>query len=423
MKNETTPIRILMIDDEKPVYFLIKALLTEISDKEYEIDWSSTFDEGLELMTKNSYDVYLVDFLLIDGRTGLELIQEANQNGCTKPIILLTGIGDRDIDLQAMEAGATDYISKNDFDSKYLERSIRYSIMQKENENKLKNYQIELETIVAERTKKLELINSRLISEIKQKKKIETDLVLKNKQLQKDLDLAKELQQAVLPEVKNLPFLNIAVKYIPCSSVSGDVYDINFNREGAINIFVGDATGHGVAAAFMTMMVQIGLDSLRQDTPPNKVIEYLNSLLVSRETEKFITGVYARITPQGLLSATHAAHPPLVILPANSEEVIVLKEGGCPIGAFPESPIPYTIEDYQLKNGDKVVFYTDGVTETEITATELFGIEKTIEFLSQNRTLSIEEIIEKLLNQLETYKNGKNITDDLTILCVEYLET
>ncbi len=412
-----------MIDDEQSVYFLIKALLTEISEKDYIIDWSSSFDEGYELMINNSYDVYLVDFILIDCRTGLELIKEANENGCTKPSILLTGIGDRDIDIQAMEAGATDYISKNDFDSRYLERSIRYSIMQKENENQMIRYQAKLESLVNERTKKLEAINTQLKKEIEQRNIIEADLILTNKQLQKDLDLASELQQAVLPTIKNLPFLNIAVKYLPCNSVSGDVYDINFNREGAINIFVGDATGHGVAAAFMTMMVQIGLDSIRQDTSPNKVFEYLNSLLVSRETDKFITGVYIRITPEGFMSATNAAHPPLVILPANGDKVIILKEGGCPLGAFPESPIPYPVETYQLKHGDKVFLYTDGVSETEITATELFGIENTIEFLSENRALELNEIIDKLLNQLETYKNGKDITDDLTILCVEFLET
>lgn len=423
MNNETNVIKVLLIDDEQSIYFLIKALLTEISEKEYQIEWSSTFDEAYELMINNSYDIFLVDFVLADSRTGLDLIKKANLNGCIKPSILLTGIGNRQIDLQAMEAGATDYISKNDYNSHYIERSIRYSIMQKVNENKMIADQSELENLIKERTKKLEATNTQLKEEILQRNIIEADLMLKNKQLQKDLDLAGELQQRVLPQIKKLPFLNIALKYIPCSSVSGDVYDINFNREGAINIFVGDATGHGIAAAFMTMMVQIGLDSIRQDTPPNKVLESLNTLLVSRETEKFITGIYIRITPKGLLSATNAAHPPLVILPAQGDEIIILKEGGCPLGAFPESPIPYPIETYQLKHGDKVFLYTDGVSETEITATELFGIENTIEFLSQNRKLPLEEIIEKLLLQLETYQNGKNVKDDLTILCVEFLET
>jgi hypothetical protein len=88
-----------------------------------------SYDQGIPEMKRNAHDIYLVDFRLA-GSDGLELIREARAQGCTGPIILLTGQGDRQTDLKAMHAGASDFITKGRIDSSQLERSIRYAIEQ-----------------------------------------------------------------------------------------------------------------------------------------------------------------------------------------------------------------------------------------------------------------------------------------------------
>jgi len=105
-------------------------LLKEIKDISFSMDWNSNYEDGLNAIAQNRHDVYLVDYHLGD-KTGLELLQEVIKQGCRAPLILLTGQGDRRIDLDAIEIGAADYLDKNGINAGLLERSIRYSIERK----------------------------------------------------------------------------------------------------------------------------------------------------------------------------------------------------------------------------------------------------------------------------------------------------
>ena len=120
-------IRVLIVDDDEDDYILTRKLLEEINGTRYELDWISDIDSGIASFNAEAYDVILLDYY-IGGRTGIEILREAAADGCTTPIILLTGLGDRDIDFAAMEAGAADYLEKNSLTVHLLERSLRYAI-------------------------------------------------------------------------------------------------------------------------------------------------------------------------------------------------------------------------------------------------------------------------------------------------------
>ncbi len=126
-----------MVEDEEDDYVLAREKLQVSFGAEVRLDWVSTWDEGLAAVDDASHDVYLVDFRL-GARTGLELIRAASENGCSKPIILLTGQDSPDIDREALEAGAADYLIKGQFTADQLARSIRYAISQKSAEEALR---------------------------------------------------------------------------------------------------------------------------------------------------------------------------------------------------------------------------------------------------------------------------------------------
>jgi putative nucleotidyltransferase with HDIG domain len=126
-------IRILLVDDDEDEYILTNALLNEFKHKGYSLDWAETYEAGLKSMIEGEYDVYLLDFRL-GPRNGLELLKEAVSQGCRAPIILLTGRGGYDIDLQAMAAGAADYLVKHNIQGSILERSIRFALERKQAE-------------------------------------------------------------------------------------------------------------------------------------------------------------------------------------------------------------------------------------------------------------------------------------------------
>ncbi len=165
---------------------------------------------------------------------------------------------------------------------------------------------------------------------------------------QHELELAADFQQSVLPEIVDVDYLDIDLIYKPYDFVSGDVYDFILNRERELAIFLGDATGHGISAALMTMMVHIAIDSLTPNLTTDDSLRKLNQLISSRHTGRSVTGVLFRISPDGFMRVSHAGHPSLIIIPSENSELIAFKEAGCPLGLFEDEPVRYIEETYQL---------------------------------------------------------------------------
>lgn len=118
---------ILLIDDDEDDYILTRDLLKEIPTRKFEIEWISSYDKGLTEILQDKHDLYLIDYRL-GKRTGIDMLKSAIAEGCRKPIIMLTGKGDQEIDMQAMRSGAADYLVKGTIDSYTLEKSIRYAL-------------------------------------------------------------------------------------------------------------------------------------------------------------------------------------------------------------------------------------------------------------------------------------------------------
>lgn len=126
----TDPIRVLLIDDDEGDAFITRELLedaTKASGQRYELEWKDRYDQGLEAVLRKEHDLVLVDYQLQPG-SGPDLIAEARDKGCTTPFILLTGLSDDTADHRAMDAGASDFLTKGKTDAALLERSIRYSL-------------------------------------------------------------------------------------------------------------------------------------------------------------------------------------------------------------------------------------------------------------------------------------------------------
>ncbi|MEA5476151.1 ATP-binding protein [Pseudanabaena galeata UHCC 0370] len=128
--------RVLLVDDDEDDYIVARDFLSEAELLDFKLTWVDNYDDGLAEISKNCHDVYLFDFRL-GKENGLELLQAAIKTGCTKPIILLTGVGDREIDQKAMALGASDYLVKGYFlSATLLERSILHAIERKISENR-----------------------------------------------------------------------------------------------------------------------------------------------------------------------------------------------------------------------------------------------------------------------------------------------
>jgi two-component system CheB/CheR fusion protein len=166
------------------------------------LEWAKDYAAGLAAMASNRHDLYLVDYRL-DARSGLELLKEAVQHGCDSPVIMLTGQGDHEVDMEAMRAGAADYLIKGQIKPSLLERSIRYAIERHRDRKALEQARHALERRVEERTAALAEANKALQGEIGDRKRLEEELRQRVEQLA-DADRRKDEFLALLAhELRN----------------------------------------------------------------------------------------------------------------------------------------------------------------------------------------------------------------------------
>lgn len=118
---------VMLVDDDEDEYIIIKDLTAEILTLEIEVDHVATYDDALRAIEQDHHDVYLIDYRL-GARSGLDLVREAIRGGCNRPLFILTGQGDHEIDVQTSELGAAGYLEKGHLDSVLLERSIRFGL-------------------------------------------------------------------------------------------------------------------------------------------------------------------------------------------------------------------------------------------------------------------------------------------------------
>ena len=130
-------IHILLVDDDHEDYLITRSRLQQIKDQAYELEWVDGFDNGFARIMEGEHDIYLLDYRL-GAQNGLELMQKVIEAGCEAPLILLTGQGDREIDLRAMRYGAADYLVKSELQAPLLERSIRYALERKKSQEALR---------------------------------------------------------------------------------------------------------------------------------------------------------------------------------------------------------------------------------------------------------------------------------------------
>jgi two-component system cell cycle sensor histidine kinase/response regulator CckA len=134
---EAAPIKVLLVDDDDDDYVITRDLIFQIRQPRHQVDWVDSYDEGRSALARGAHQICLLDYRLGE-RTGLELLRESRAFKVCPPIILLTGQGDQEIDVESMKAGAADYLIKSRLSADALERAIRYAIERRRSQESLR---------------------------------------------------------------------------------------------------------------------------------------------------------------------------------------------------------------------------------------------------------------------------------------------
>ncbi len=193
-------VKVLLIDNDEAHYVLIREMMAEIDGVEFQLDWVATYESAMDTIAPGRFDAYLIDYSLGGKHTGLDILKEAIDRGCTVPLILLTSYGNRALDLEAMRNGASDYLVKDQLTPALLERSIRYAIERKRSEAELQKAATQLEERISERTAEHAKTNTVLQEKLTElehlREQIESSLERRTRQVETSTQVAQQIAAA-----------------------------------------------------------------------------------------------------------------------------------------------------------------------------------------------------------------------------------
>jgi sigma-B regulation protein RsbU (phosphoserine phosphatase) len=232
-----------------------------------------------------------------------------------------------------------------------------------------------------------------------------------------ELERAREIQQSLLPrDIPQLPGFEVAGAWQPASTVSGDYYDVLRLGEHRLGICIADVVGKGVSAALLMANVQAAVRAFATDSEsPARVCAKVNRLLHENiATGKFVTFLYGILDGEAhTFQYCNAGHLYPILLSGGA--VQMLEQGGAVLGVFTD----WAYEDFkiELREGDRLLLFTDGITEASDANGQEFEESRIAAFAVANGTLSAKELNKRLLAEVTSFCNAQ-FRDDATLLVI-----
>ena len=392
----TIPHKILVVDDEPDwETVILQKFNKQIRLEEWKCIFARNGIEALERLEENpDISIVILDYKMpkMDGFTFLNKLNETD-NPAIKTIFV-TAFGDMENIRKAMNAGAFDFLTKPiDFG--------------------------DLEITINKALKQVDIIREALRSR--------NELVALNR----DLEIASGIQESMVPR-QFPPFpqrkeFDIFARMIPAKKIGGDFYDFFLVDENRVAVAIGDVSGKGIPAALYMVKTRIHLKATAlQIINPGECLLKLNKLLISEKQadENFsVTLFYCVLNiDTGAMQYAYAGHPaPFLIRPGGKIAHIPQKAPKAyPLGFL--DTCEYEVEKIQLKKGDTLIGYTDGLTDAENPSKIQFIQKKSQlkKLLEGKNTMHLQEITDKLLSEISEFTAGAPQTDDITILALRY---
>lgn len=364
---------ILVVEDNHDLRDFLKFLLSE----HYNVFLAVNGKDGLNKARDLKPDLIVSD-VMMPVMNGYEMTRKIKEDEKLKriPVIMLTAKADLAEKIEGLESGADDYLTKP-FSSKELFARIRMLL-------KTRNYEIILEK--------------------------------RNNEIEEELKIARLLQHKLLPlNIHGIPGYKFHPTYIPMDKVCGDFYDFN-EQNNYIEIFISDVSGHGLVAAYISLIAKMALDSINVKNSSSQVLRIMNEVICKcTVNSNYITSFFCLVEKEtNIMRYSNAGHMPPLVYRKDNKDFYELKSKGKPLGWF--SDMQFAEEIFKLEKGDRALFYTDGITECVNGSMELYGEERLKKFIAENTELEPEAFSSKLIEELEQFCGSDKFDDDLCMI-------
>ena len=368
--------RVLVADDQPAILEALRLLLGTTG---FELDLVTSMDTVRQRVADARYDLLLMDLNYArdttSGREGLDLLTEIHDRDRGLPIVVMTGWGNIDTAVDAMRRGARSFVQKPWDNAALLEVVTR-------------------EVRDGRRSRSADV------------------------RARHDQDEATRIQRALLPST--LPSIlgcDLAAIWRPAEGLGGDCYDALRFGDSRVGLAIADVIGKGLPAALLMANLQASVRALAsEDTMPRDVAAGVNRLLCgSVASGKFVTFCYVVLdTASSRLVYSNAGHNP-PILARGDGSIERLEPSGMVLGVLPEGV--YEQADIDVRPGDRLVLFTDGIVEAQRNDGEQFGDERLVETIVEHRRDSAQGLLDAILDAVSAFTGGA-FQDDATLVAV-----
>jgi sigma-B regulation protein RsbU (phosphoserine phosphatase) len=361
------PPRILVADDQAD---LVEALRLLLKTHGFQMEAVSSPDAALRAVQRGGFDLLLMDLnyssCTTSGREGLDLLSRVRAADGGLPVMVMTGWGSLDVAIEAMRYGVRDFVQKP-WDGPSLV--------------------------------------ARLSAEIE-----------RSRASHRELDEARRIQRTLMPAtLPHMDGFELAASWQPAGRVGGDCYDAIPLGTSRVAITIADVVGKGVPAALLMSGLQTAVRAFASDVmPPDELCSRLNRILGSQVSEgRFISFFCCLLDPAiGVVTYSNAGHYPAVVVRADGS-VERLSAGGPVLGAIPGAA--YARGTIEMSPGDRLVLYTDGITEARRADDEEFGEDRLVSEIVSNRGCSAPALTSRVVDAVSTFTGGM-FQDDATLV-------
>jgi len=390
--------KIFIVDDS----LVNRKLLTAILKKEgYELLEAEDGEEAVELAFREIPDLILLD-IMMPKKNGYEVCIELKGDDRTAniPVIFLSAKTQTEDKIKGLDLGGADYVTKPFDRGEVLARV------------------------------KSQLKISGLTKEVI---KANEELLKKQEALDEDLKAAAGIQRSLLPqEPPDAGLVDVAWQFIPCERIGGDIFNMVRLDETHWGIYMLDVSGHGVPSALVAVSAsqilrpQQGLllkktikpPPFYQIVSPAEVLNLLDAEYPIERFNKFFTISYIVLnTADKSIIYSNAAHPPPILLHGNGE-MELLDKGGTIIGMG--GLLPFEEGKKQVRAGDKLLIYTDGIVEYQNRDNEFYGDERFHGALHRLGERPISDLVDGIIDSIMDFGDNNPPQDDITLLGIEF---
>ena len=373
---------ILVVDDEKSITYLLSEVLRKNGHTVKEVSDGRHVPPALEA---TEFDLVVSD-LHMKTKGGMEVLKSVKQKDASTEVLILTGHGTVATAVEAMKLGAFEYLTKP---------------------IDMEEFRLKVEKALERRDFKRQI------------KKQQRELIEYRDMIKKDLSLAEQVQTSLVPEPLNLHNLDVHAKYLPMIGIGGDFADVYYDGRENVYLTLVDVTGHGITAALLVNRISNEIHSLVRDEMQPKAILYNVNNFILKAFEgmaMFLTMFSAVINlRKGSFTYAGSAHPAVILWRSRENKFTRLDSQNVIIGYESREADRFVQDVVMMGPEDKVVMYTDGITEVESSQGNQLGIRGFINFFRSSIFLPADEIIEAILNGIREF-SPKPLKDDVYLI-------